>query len=192
VKVSRKQADENRQRILDAASRLFREKGFDGIGLDGIMKEAGLTHGGFYGHFASKADLAAEASAEALGNSVRHWRSLTGPDGGGLADLVRAYLSPQHRDHPDRGCALAALGAEVPRQGDALRRSMTEAVAAKLDILAEAIDVPDDETRRRARAIETLCGMVGALVLARAVETPLSDELLDSAAASFGGSASQT
>jgi len=94
VKVSRERFTEHRQRILEAAGRLFREKGFDGIGVDGIMQEAGLTHGGFYGHFGSKADLAAQACAAALGRTADMWEAMaTGHSEDGLAEIVQSFLT---------------------------------------------------------------------------------------------------
>src|SRR5215831_8850272 len=106
MRVSREKAAESRERILDTASRLFRERGFDGVGLDAIMKAAGLTHGGFYGHFASKDDLAAEAVTRALEQSAAKQSCFTD-----LGDLVSDYLSEQHHADRSNGCALAALGA---------------------------------------------------------------------------------
>ena len=103
MRVSREQAAENRQRIVETASRMFREHGFDGVGVDAIMNGAGLTHGGFYGHFRSKDDLAAEAMTRALERSVEKQRRYTK-----LNDLVSDYLSGQHCANRARGCALAA------------------------------------------------------------------------------------
>ena len=104
MRVTREKASENRARIVEMASRLFREKGFDGVGLDAIMKEAGLTHGGFYGHFTCKEDLAAEAVARALVQSAGR-RSRYG----NVADFVSDYLSESHFADRANGCVLAAL-----------------------------------------------------------------------------------
>src|SRR5207253_10064588 len=118
MRVTREKAAENRARIVATASRLFRDKGFDGVGLDAIMKEAGLTHGGFYGHFSSKEDLIAEASARALAQSLALWGKLADrAPGDPLSALAGAYLTSRHRDNPGAGCVLAALGPEVSRQG---------------------------------------------------------------------------
>src|SRR5260221_14448270 len=102
MRVSRQKAAENRERIIDAAGALFREHGFDGIGVADIMKAAGLTHGGFYGHFESKDDLAAEACTAALS---REWgkEAVKRSKGGGLEAIVKAYLSPQHRSNRSHG-----------------------------------------------------------------------------------------
>jgi TetR/AcrR family transcriptional repressor of nem operon len=192
ARVSREQFAENRQRILDAAARLFREKGFDGIGLDGIMQEAGLTHGGFYGHFASKTDLAEKALAAAQDTSIGHWRKLVEKTPcAGLAAILHMYLSPRHRDQAGAGCPLAALGSDVARQPEPLRRTMTEAVEAQRDILAALIAAPG-AAERREQANATLAGIVGALVLSRAVTGPLSDEILVDAAKVFGRAGKQS
>src|SRR5437868_7121159 len=118
MKVTREQAAASRERILAAASRLFRERGLDGIGVADLMQDAGLTHGGFYGHFSSKEELMAEACANALGKSVQRWAKLAEREGArALEALLESYLSKEHRDNPGRGCALATLGADVARQG---------------------------------------------------------------------------
>src|SRR5262245_65554969 len=102
MRVTREQAVENRERIVQTAARLFRERGFDGIGVADLMKEAGLTHGGFYGHFESKDDLMAQSLGEALAKGG--WlQRLTGKPKPSFTDVVRAYLSPRHRDHPGAG-----------------------------------------------------------------------------------------
>src|SRR5947199_6007747 len=129
MKVSREQAAKNRERILEAAARLFRERGFEGIGVADLMNEAGLTHGGFYGHFSSKDDLIAEASERALAESLPLWSGLASDRSGDpLPAVAAAYLSGEHRDNPGAGCVLAALGPDVSRQGAAVRRAVTDYV----------------------------------------------------------------
>src|SRR2546428_10500465 len=109
MRVSRAEAEQNRERIIEVAGRLFRERGFDGIGVADLMKAAGLTHGGFYRHFASKEDLMAQACARALEGSLDAMRQVTAHDSGhALSAVASAYLSPEHRDGPGEGCALAA------------------------------------------------------------------------------------
>ena len=188
MRVSREQFADNRQRILEVAARLFREKGFEGVGVDGIMEEAGLTHGGFYGHFASKADLADQACAAAVGRSTDKWEALAdGSPDTGLGEIVRSYLSTRHRDNPGSGCVMAALGGEVARQSDAVRTTVTQGVRAQLGIL-EGVAGAGSKAARRENAIATLSGLVGAMVLARLVDdSALSDEILTAAAAAFGG-----
>src|SRR5260370_25298145 len=163
MRVSREQAAESRRRIVETAARMFREKGFDGAGVDAIMKGAGLTHGGFYGHFRSKDDLAAEAVTRALQRSTERQSRFTD-----LNDLVSDYLSERHRADRADGCAIAALGAEMAPHGEGTRRSGTAHVRAQLDRFSH---LPKGRTAasRRKRAIATLAGIVGALMLARAV-----------------------
>lgn len=188
MRVSREQFTENRQRILDVAAKLFREKGLEGIGVDAIMQEAGLTHGGFYGHFASKADLAEQACAVALGRSAERWEALarSRPDSG-LAEIARSYLSKRNRDNPGGGCVFAALGSEVARRSDAVRATVTRGVQAQLGILERVADRPS-KSERREQAITTLSGLVGAMVLARLVDdATLSNQILTVAAGAVGG-----
>src|SRR5436309_12362099 len=111
MKVSREQAAQNRERIIEAAAQLFRERGFEGIGVADLMKKAGLTHGGFYGHFSSKDDLIAEASARALAGSLALLSNVAErPSGDPLSTIASGYLTSKHRDDPGTGCLLAALG----------------------------------------------------------------------------------
>jgi TetR/AcrR family transcriptional regulator, transcriptional repressor for nem operon len=181
MRVSREKAAENRERIVDAASRLFREKGFDGAGVDAIMHAAGLTHGGFYGHFGSKDDLAAEAVTRAFGRSAEELSRYAT-----LSDLVSAYLSERHCADRANGCAIAALGADMARQSEGVRRGLTAYVRAQLDHFTRLLRNGARASRRR-RAISALAGMVGALTLARAVDDPaLSKEILDAARDAFG------
>ncbi len=181
MRVSREQAAENHERIVEAASRLFRQNGFDGVGVDTIMQQAGLTHGGFYGHFKSKDDLAAQAVARALERSAE--RQSKHAD---LADLVADYLSPRHRDDRGNGCAIAALGADIAREGTAVRHGLTAHIRGQLERLGRLLKGGTAANRRK-RAIATLAGMVGALTLARAVDDPaLSKEILAAARDVFG------
>src|SRR5690348_8595427 len=121
MRVSKEKAAENRDRILTEAARLFRERGLSGVGVDALAGAAGLTHGSLYSQFGSKERLAAEALSHALaGNSAKVEAARS------LAGYVERYLSTEHRDGPGGGCALAALGGEVPRQGPAVRQSFTQ------------------------------------------------------------------
>ena len=179
MKVSREQAAANRQKVLETAARLFREKGFDGIGVADLMKAAGLTHGGFYGQFSSKEDLAAQACTRALAESVEKWERWGAEKGkdtlGAVAD---SYLSSRHRDNPGSGCAFVALGAEAPRWGRAVQRVFTEGLQARIKRLVELLPGQGEKVRRQ-KAIATMASLVGGLVLARAVDDPkLSDEIL--------------
>jgi TetR/AcrR family transcriptional regulator, transcriptional repressor for nem operon len=182
MRVTRERAAENRARIVETASRLFREKGFDGVGLDAIMKEAGLTHGGFYGHFSSKEDLAAEAVARAVEQGAGRQSRYTN-----VTDLVSDYLSESHFADRANGCVLAALGGEMARRGEGVRSGITSYLRTALERLAGLFR--GTAAVRRRRAITTLAGVVGALTLARAVEDPvLSEEILSTARQVFGSS----
>lgn len=184
MKVSREQVALNRERIVETAARLFRQNGYDGIGVADLMKGAGLTHGGFYGHFASKEELLAEATAHALQRSVQRWQEKTASDpAGGLSELASGYLSTRHRDHPENGCAIAALGPDVARLGPAVRSAMTAGVAGQVAVVEQCLardggDAADIATARK-EALATYAAMVGAMVLARAVDDDaLSQEIL--------------
>jgi TetR/AcrR family transcriptional repressor of nem operon len=180
MKVSREQAAQNRQKVLETAARLFREQGFDGIGLADLMKAAGLTHGGFYGQFESKEDLAAQASAQALAESAEKWEQWAAQTNKSTLDaLAQAYLSPRHRDNPGSGCAFVALGAEAPRWGRAVQRVFTEGLQRRIQRLVQIVPGQSDKARRQ-RAIAAMASLVGGLVLARAVDDPkLSNEILN-------------
>ncbi len=179
VRVSNGRKEETRQRILDAAGRLFRGRGIDAVGVDAVMHDAGLTHGGFYAHFASKEALVAEVSATALACSAARWEEISrGADHrAALARIVEGYLDPAHVAAIDRGCLLAALGPEVARRTQA-RPGVTAALRDMVDALARCL--PQDRRRqRRDRALALLSSMVGAVVLARIADDPaLSAELL--------------
>lgn len=197
MRVSRAKAAEHRDRIIDAAGALFRAKGFGGIGVADIMKAADLTHGGFYGHFASKDDLVAQASRRTMARAAANWTKLVeaAPDSP-YAALLAHYLSPKHRDDPGKGCAFAALGNDAARSGKIVRKAFAEGLAPLIDILAQSIpgkstpgksthskSIPDkSKAARRRKAVAAMATLVGALTLARAVEgTPLSDEMLQAA-----------
>ena len=176
MRVSREQAAKNRERIVETAARLFREKGFDGVGLDAIMKDVGLTHGGFYGHFKSKEDLASEAVVRALEASAER---MSGHET--LHDYARAYLSERHCAEPGKGCVVAALGADMSRQGTGVRRGLSSFLNRRFGRLADLIK-HGSPARRRRRAIATFAGLVGAITLARAVDDPaLAKEILAAA-----------
>ncbi len=184
MRVSREQMAENRERILDTAATLFRERGFDGVGVADVMKAVGLTHGGFYGHFSSKDDLAAQALGRAFvhsGQSAAEARA-SEPQAPRRA-IIDRYLSPAHRDDPGRGCPVAALGSDTARQGEASRLAATEGVRAAIKGLC-AITPGATADERRTSAIASYATLVGALVLARMVDdAALSDEILAAARA---------
>ncbi len=179
MRVSREKAAENRERIIEAAGALFRAKGFGGIGVADIMKAADLTHGGFYGHFASKDDLAAEASRRTMVQAAERWAATVAahPDRP-FAALLERYLSARHRDAPEHGCSFAALGNDAARSGKIVRDAFAEGLEPLIEILAQSIPGRSKAARRR-KAVATMATLVGALTLARAVAgSPLSDEIL--------------
>jgi TetR/AcrR family transcriptional repressor of nem operon len=176
MKVSKAQAEANRARVVETASQLFRERGFDGVGVADLMAAAGFTHGGFYKNFGSKADLMAEATACGIAQTTA---LSTGVD---LPTFVNHYLSRTHRDQRGTGCTMAALGGEAARQPDAVRSTFTQGVENLLAALG-----PHDETtsaadaaEARARILNALTHAVGALVMSRACpdDAPLAEELL--------------
>ena len=170
MKVSREQVAENRRRILAAAGRLFRKRGFEAVTVAEVMRAAGLTHGGFYGHFRSKDDLIAQALEDVL--------SAGEPTGGDLSAYAAAYLSRPHCEDLAGGCPMAALGAEIPRQSPKARQAMTTGLRGQLDRLAASGPGGVPAERRRA-AIGAWSAMVGALVLGRMSDDPaLADEIL--------------
>lgn len=176
MKVTREQAAQTRERILDTASKLFREHGLDGIGVADLMKSAGLTHGGFYSHFSSKEELMAQACARALEESAQRWKERS------LPAIVQSYLSARHRDNPRAGCALATLGGDIPRQGSAVRRAVTDGLRSLLDVLAGLVPGKSPAARRK-KALAVYASMVGGVVLARAVDDrAMSEEILQAVA----------
>ncbi len=178
MRVSREQAAENRERIVSVASALFREKGYDGIGVADIMQAAHLTHGGFYGHFESKSDLAAQASRVALAKSAARWDAIRADNGHKAFEaMVTSYLTARHCDHAGTGCALAALGSDAARQDKPVRVAFREGLLRLVDVLMSAL--PGTKAARRRRALAVMAELVGAIVLARAVDdSALSDEIL--------------
>ncbi|MGE0821690.1 MAG: TetR/AcrR family transcriptional regulator [Candidatus Binatia bacterium] len=170
MRVSKEQAAANRQKILTAAARLFREQGVSATGVDAISKEASLTHGVVYSQFGSKEAIIAEAIRLALQGSKRLWRRLTERKGEEKAfpAIVAAYLSPEHRVAVGQGCVVAALGSEIARQPQSVREAFTQELEEGLALLAELMP-GEDSSRRYDDAIAAFTSMSGALMLARAV-----------------------
>ncbi|ULK97437.1 TetR/AcrR family transcriptional regulator [Bradyrhizobium sp. I71] len=180
MRYSPEHKQETHDRIVKKASVRLREKGAHGIGVADLMKEAGLTHGGFYAHFDSREALVIEAFGYAMDRSMEHWRKLTGeaaPEKR-LALVAESYLSTLHRDNPGHGCSIPALGAEIARESPKTRK----AFAGKLDQMIEMMtDYVPNMPRKAARkqAIATLATMAGTMLLARiAGSNELSDEVL--------------
>lgn len=175
--------EETHERIVAVAARAIRRSGYDGTGVADIMKEAGLTHGAFYSHFASREAMLAEAAGQACAESaaaVAHVVA-TVPPAQALEAMVRAYLSKEHLDHIEGGCPLAALGSETSRQAAEVRRVTTRHIKEMVDLAAR--QSPNwGQPAAHARALATIATMVGALLLARAVDDPaLSDSLRQAA-----------
>lgn len=180
VRVSRDQARQNRQRVVATSSALFREKGVDGVGISDLMSEAGLTHGGFYKQFGSKAELVEEACAKALDDTMAFWDGYLEGAAEPRARFIRAYLSHQQRDRVSEGCLLPALAGEARRETPAIRSVFTRAIRSYADRLDQPVDARTAQSR--AEALSTLSEMVGAILLARVTDDPqLSDEILQAA-----------
>ncbi len=175
--------EETHQRIVAVAARAIRRSGYDGTGVADIMKEAGLTHGAFYAHFASREAMLAEAAGQACAESAAVAAEVVAgvPPGKALESMLRAYLSKEHLAQTEMGCPLAALGSETSRQGAEVRRVSTRHIKEMVDLVAR--QSPDwGRPAAHERALVTLATMVGALLLARAVDEPaLSDGLREAA-----------
>ena len=179
MRVSREKFAENREKILAVAGELFREKGFDGIGVAEIMRAAGLTHGGFYGHFESKDELACEASKALVARSQERWKAVVAasPEKP-LEALLGHYLSHRNVVEYGTGCVFASLTQEVSRHGPEMQSTFTEGLMGMAGILEEITPAETPEERRR-KALASLSAMVGAVILARAMDDPaLAEEFL--------------
>jgi TetR/AcrR family transcriptional regulator, transcriptional repressor for nem operon len=177
MRVTKEKAAENRGRILKAAARLFRERGISGVGVDAVTEAAGLTHGSLYSQFGSKERLAAEALSYAIARSAA---KLEGAES--LKEYAALYLGETHRDAPGRGCALAALCCEMPRESGAVRQRFTEGLRRMVERVCKLMG--SAATRRREEeALVVVATLVGALVLSRAVDDlTLSGRILKAAA----------
>ena len=175
------------ERIVEVATRAIRRSGYAGTGVADIMKEAGLTHGGFYAHFASRDALLAEAGdragAEAVALAARV--AAAAPPGQALQAMLAAYLSPEHIAAIEVGCPVSALGSEMPRQAPEVRRAATVHIKEMIDLFARQL--PNwGQPEAHAQAMATVCAMIGTTILARAVdEAALSDALCAATLAQF-------
>ncbi|CCF96772.1 TetR/AcrR family transcriptional regulator [Ralstonia solanacearum] len=170
------------ERIVQAAARAIRRSGYDGTGVADIMKEAGLTHGAFYAHFASREAMLAEAADRAGAESNAFGASVvaTAPAEQALQALVQVYLSKEHLAGIETGCPVAALGSEMPRQAPEVRRAATRRIKEMIDLVAR--QSPDwGQPDAHERALVTVATMVGALMIARAVDDAALSEALRSA-----------
>lgn len=165
MRVTKAQAQANRAHIVETASALFRERGYDGVSVADLMAAAGFTHGGFYKHFASKADLIAETAACGISKGLENSDALD------TAERFRRYLSREHRDSPDQGCTLAALGADASRQSQDVKAIFADGIEAML---------AKHGSERRAKMLSLIAQAMGAVVMSRACpdDSPLADEIL--------------
>ena len=172
MKVSKAQAQENRMHIIETASVLFRERGYDGVGVAELMSTAGFTHGGFYKHFSSKADLMSEAVASGFSQSLSNLPNVDSKE------FVEEYLSQKHRDSFGKGCTMAALSTDVSRQAEPIKEAFAAGLEAQLAALKSHDDITDDA---RAKKINMIAHLVGTLVLSRACpkHSELADEILN-------------
>lgn len=181
-RVSKEQTQKNRLAIEDASATLFREKGLGNVSVSDLMAAAGLTHGGFYGHFASKDDLAGVACRKALEQGVARWeqRIEARGDRSPLAAVVEGYLTPEHRDRPGHGCVLPTLAADVARE--APDHPARQAYADGIHRFTEILTGLNDGDHPDEQALAQLATMVGAMVISRATAgLPVSDSVLEAA-----------
>jgi TetR/AcrR family transcriptional regulator, transcriptional repressor for nem operon len=180
MRYSKEHKQETHARIVKKASVRLREKGAHGIGVADLMKEAGLTHGGFYAHFNSREALVIEAFAYAMDRSTERWRKVAEetPPEKRLATIVETYLTPVHRDDPGHGCAVPTLGAEIARESPKTRKAFAAKLEQMIDMMADQVlDVPRKTARKQ--AVAALATMIGTLVLSRiAGNGEFSDEIL--------------
>lgn len=184
MKITKAQSQENRARIVETASALFRERGYDGVSVADLMLAAGLTHGGFYKHFDSKAELMAEATVHGLEAKMQDYQGMD------MRGFVNSYLSREHRDGRGDGCTLAALGGDAARQPTAVQAAFESGISTMLAAVERgAMAAAATPAAARAQAIGLFAQMVGAVVLSRACtdDSPLSDEILDTCRAQILG-----
>lgn len=193
MRLTKDQAEANRQRILREAGQLFRERGFDGIGLAEIMQAAGFTHGGFYNHFESKSELMAAVTGDVLASACGKLRARTDPKNGSrsetFATYVDTYLSLAARDNPRRACPISMLAQDVARQEGEVKTAFAEGLRLYLGAFAEAL--PQDDCARndrdtkvlRDKALAAVAALIGGLLMARAVageDEAFSRDILES------------
>lgn len=178
VRYAKEHKQVTRQRIIEKAGQRFKEDGIDGSGISTLMADAGLTNGAFYAHFASKDDLVATVVAEELNTQVARYSTLR-PGRPGLEDLIRDYLSPEHREQRGAGCPSAALLDEIGRCEDATKQAYTDGAKAIVDEIAARL-TPEDPQSARGKAIGLFSMMVGTLQLSRALsDRKFADEVLE-------------
>jgi AcrR family transcriptional regulator len=178
VRYGKEHKQATRQRIIKAAGRRLKRDGIDGSGVATLMADAGLTNGAFYAHFTSKEDLVTTAVADELRTQSENLGAVT-PGRGGVEQLVRAYLSPEHRDNPEDGCPSAALLDEIGRCADTTKQAYTDGVLAFIDDIAARL-APHDPPSARVKTLSVYALMIGTLQLSRALaDRQLADEILE-------------
>ncbi|MEV7731442.1 TetR/AcrR family transcriptional regulator [Streptomyces sp. NPDC088921] len=179
VRYGKEHKSETRRRIIETAGRRFKQDGIDGSGVSTLMKDAGLTNGAFYAHFASKDDLVTTAIADQLTAQAENVVAAAEPGRAGLEQIVRGYLSPWHRESLGDGCPNAALLDEIGRSTETTRQAYTDGVLILIDGIAARM-APEDPSSARVKALSLLGLMAGTLQLSRALtDTRLANELLD-------------
>ena len=179
VRYGKEHKSETRRRIIETAGRRFKQDGIDASGVSTLMKDAGLTNGAFYAHFASKDDLVTTAIADQLKVQAENVVALAEPGRAGLEQIVRGYLSPQHREMLGDGCPNAALLDEIGRCTETTRQAYTDGVLILVEGIAERM-APENPSSARVMALSLLGQMAGTLQLARALtDSRLANELLD-------------
>lgn len=176
MKVTKDQAAANKEAILSAASRLYREKGIDGIGIGELSRSVGLTHGGFYGQFpGGKEQLASEAVSRTFESNIQDWQNAKS-----IPELIEGYLTQEHLDNWTEGCPIPALGADVARTGGVVSHSFTQGVERLIGTLMVLVE-GESEEEKHSEALRVLSSIAGAMLIARAVDDPeLSKQLLKS------------
>src|SRR6266404_3216479 len=180
MKITKEKSEKNRQDLLEAAARLFCERGVDGTGVADICKKAGLTHGALYSHFESKDDLAAEALAYELGKSLPRMKKVGRGQEPTLAAYLDNYLSAEHRDNIAGGCPIAASASEIARHGSSLSSSFTDGFLQMVDAVESVLN-PSRKKHNHRRAVMIVSTMIGAVAAARATmksDADLSNEIL--------------
>jgi len=184
LRLTKQQAEQNRRLIVETASRMFRLQGLENVAVADVMRESGFTHGGFYNHFKSKDELAAEAIGSAFDVAASDLSEKLASEKHpkeSLSSFVARYLSPHHRDTKSGGCPAPALSADAARNGKAVQTAFVKGIETYLDVIAAHMD--GDEQEARQQAVALFSGLVGAIMLSRAVkksDPALSDELLSS------------
>lgn len=176
MRLTKQKAQENREKIVNTAAHLFKDRGFDGVGLVNLMEQAGFTHGGFYNHFQSKEDLIRQATARSFTENNERYRGVD------VLTAIDLYISREHRDSRAGGCPAAALGSDAGRQPDSVRSNFALGIQGMVSTIESDLTLATDSSSKgRVKALSIIAQAVGAIVLSRACpdDAPLADEILD-------------